>query len=587
MLILGINEGINSSVVVVRDGRVEFALQEERVTRQKEHVGFPDQALAFTLKHLGLQPSDFDAVCLSNQASPLGSRSGFLRDYDLNARTLIETIQATDWRALAKKLVRKLPDSLRLGLRSARYGKGNTVVEAKLAEHGFANVRLMRFPHHSNHAACAYYGMRPDPREKVLVLTLDGGGDDDCSHVYLAENGRMTLLASTPVGHSLGQIYARITHMMGMTPHEHEYKLMGMAPYAEGKYMRPVVERLRGYVDLDPAEPMRFKRKVPEDTTFIEPRMMRDLKRVRFDSLAGGIQAFTEEMLVKWVKACIARTGVRKVVAAGGVFMNVKANKLIAELPEVEFFDVFPSCGDETLSFGAAWQGCMVLDPAINDRIAFDSFYLGPDAAFDLDAAMAEFGDRLSFETMADPEARIAGLLAESKVVARCSGPMEFGARALGNRSLLADASDWRVVARINKAIKQRDFWMPFAPASMVETAEEYVTIPATLPRPRLSPYMMHTFATTEAREQFVAGTHPYDGTARLQVVRPDLNAPFHTILRNFRDRTGKGIVLNTSFNLHGFPIVMGARDAMDVMMRSGIEYLAVGNVLAVKKQVP
>ena len=163
MLILGINEGINSSVVVMRDGRVEFALQEERVTRQKEYVGFPDQALAFTLKHLNLKPGAFDAVCLSNQASPLGSRSDFLRDYDLNSNTLIQTALAGDWRYLAKKLVRRLPDGVRQALRSVRYGKGNAVVEGNLAKHGFGAVRCLRFSHHSNHAACTYFGMRPNP----------------------------------------------------------------------------------------------------------------------------------------------------------------------------------------------------------------------------------------------------------------------------------------------------------------------------------------------------------------------------------------------------------------------------------------
>ncbi len=546
-------------------------------------MGFPSRALDFMLAHLGLKPGDFDAVCLSNINSPLSTRADFLHDYDLNARSLAETVALGDRGSIAKKLVRALPDPLRAVLRRPRQGRGNREVAAQLARHGFGRTRVLRFAHHSNHAAAAYWGMRADPATPHLVLTLDGGGDDTCSQVYLAENGQMTLLAETPAGHSLGQIYGRITHMMGMTPHEHEYKLMGMAPYAEGKYVRPVVETLRGYLDLDPEQPLRFLRKVSEDTTFIEPRLMRDLKRVRFDSLAGAIQAFTEELLVKWVTACVQATGVRKVVAAGGVFMNVKANKLIAELPGIDFFDVFPSCGDETLPFGAVWQGALALNSAIDDRIVFDSFYLGPDAAFDLETAKTEYAGRLDFETMEAPEERIATLLAEGKVVARCSGAMEFGARALGNRSLLADPSDWQVVARINKAIKQRDFWMPFAPAAMAETAPEYVSLPASLPLSRLSPYMMHTFATTERREDFVAGTHPYDGTARLQIVQPHINPAFHNILAAFREKTGKGILLNTSFNLHGFPIVMGAHDAMDVMLRSGIEYLVVGNVLCTK----
>ncbi|MAN79943.1 MAG: hypothetical protein CMM77_08405 [Rhodospirillaceae bacterium] len=584
MRFLGINEGANSSVCVCEDGRVTFALQEERVSRSKEYIGFPHQALDFTLAHLGLAPADLDAVCLSNLSSPMMTRASFLKDYDINLKGIPELFAEGDMKAVAKRLFRKLPDGLRKASRKARYGGMNTAIDRALADHGLGAVPVKRYAHHSNHAASVYFGLRKNPHDPHLVLTLDGGGDEDCSRVYLAENGRMTLVAKTPFGHSLGQIYGRVTHLMGMTPHEHEYKLMGMAPYADDKYVGPALDILRGYLDLDPANPLVFKRRIPEDTTFIGPRLARDFRRVRFDSLAGAIQAFAEELVVKWVKAAIAKTGVRNVVAAGGVFMNVKANKLIAELPEVDYFDVFPSCGDETLPFGSVWQACFDADPAMNERIAFDDIYLGPEASFDLDEARQTFSDCLNFETVADPEDRIADLLAAGEVVARCSGRMEFGARALGNRSLLADPGDYRVIARINRMIKQRDFWMPFAPAATAETIDQFVRVPKSLPRPRVSPYMMHTFDTTERREEFPAGTQQYDQTARAQAVSKDLNPGFHGIIKKFAARSGKSIVLNTSFNLHGFPVVMGARDAMDVMCNSGIDYLFVDTLLVTKK---
>ena len=174
--------------------------------------------------------------------------------------------------------------------------------------------------------------------------------------------------------------------------------------------------------------------------------------------------------------------------------------------------------------------------------------------------------------------------MAEGHVVARASGRMEFGARALGNRSLLADAGRSGVVQRINKMIKQRDFWMPFAPAATVERAEEYVKIPNSLPRPRVSPFMMHTFDSRENRKSFFAGTHPYDNTARLQFVSGDSDPEFHNIIDAFAQLAGKAIVLNTSFNLHGHPVVMGAVDAMEVMVNSGIQYLMIGNTLVTKR---
>ena len=378
MLILGINEGANSSVVVCRDGRIEFALQEERVTRRKEHFGFPFEALKFTQKYLGLASHEFDAVCLSNLSSPVGTRAQFLADYDINAISFPQTVARRQWTAAAKKAFRTLPPGLRRLSRRFRYGGLNDLVGRQLAEAGLGAVPLRRYAHHSNHAASAYYGLRHNASDPHLVLTLDGGGDEDCARVYRAENGQMKLIAETGYGHSIGQIYGRVTHMMGMTPHEHEYKLMGMAPYADPHHFQKYVAQFECYIDLDPENPLRFRRRIPEETGLIERRMMRDFERARFDALAGAVQAFTECLVVKWVRECVRKTGIHKVVAAGGVFMNVKANKLIAELPEVEYFDVFPSCGDETLPFGAVWQACMELDPALNDSIRLDGFYLGP-----------------------------------------------------------------------------------------------------------------------------------------------------------------------------------------------------------------
>jgi carbamoyltransferase len=584
MLILAVNEGANASVVVCRDGRIEFALQEERVTRLKEHFGFPFEALKFTLKHLGLVPSDFDALCLSNHSSPLMTRAQFLADYDINAVSFSDALANGQWKAAAKKAFRILPPGVRRLSRVMRYGGQNDIVGKHVADAGFGAVPLRRYAHHSNHAASAYYGLRQNAKDPHLVLTLDGGGDEDCARVYRAENGRMTLLAQTAYGHSLGQIYGRVTHMMGMTPHEHEYKLMGMAPYADPHHFQKYVAQFERYIDLDPDNPLCFKRRIPEETGLIERRMMRDFERARFDAIAGAVQAFAERLIVRWVRECVRKTGLKRVVAAGGVFMNVKANKLIAELPEVEYFDVFPSCGDETLPFGAAWQACIDKDPSLNESIRLDNFYLGPDSLYDLDQAMARHADRLEYRKVADPTAEVARLIAEGHVVARASGRMEFGARALGNRSLLADPGRWGVIQRINKMIKQRDFWMPFAPAATVERAGEYVAIPASLPHPRISPYMMHTFDSRENRETFFAGTHPYDNTARLQFVSTDTNPEFHGIIDAFARLTGKAIVLNTSFNLHGHPVVMGAGDAMEVMVNSGIEYLMIGDTLVTKR---
>ncbi len=480
-----------------------------------------------------------------------------------------------------------LPGSMENGIRerqAARRGVANNrTVAEELARCGLDGVPVSRFHHHSNHAASAYYGLRKNWHEPHLVFTLDGGGDDACAHVYLAENGTLRLLAATPTGHSLGNIYAAVTHLLGMRPHEHEYKVMGLAPYADPEQARMQAQTFARYLDLDPADPLRFRRTIPERTSAMLPRLLRDFRLVRFDLVAAGLQRFTEDLVSRWVAGAVASTGVRKVLGAGGVFMNVKANQRIASLPGLDYFDVFPSCGDETLPFGAVWQ-CHVRQGGALADINFNHLYLGPEAGTDLSEARARYGDVVEFQELDDPELRTAELLAQGHIVARCSGRMEFGARALGNRSILADPSNPSVVQTINRLIKQRDFWMPFAPAVLGERAGDYVHVPASLPHPRISPHMMHACHTTERRADLTAAVHPADHTARVQMVWKELNPSFHRVIEAFGRLTGRWVLLNTSFNLHGFPIVGGACDAIDVLLKSGLEDLVVDRWLIRKR---
>ncbi len=584
MLLLGINEGFDSSIAILKDGRIIFALQEERVTRLKNGLGFPKQALRFALNHLALEPKNFDAVCLSNLRSPLLTKEMFYADYDRIADSPQGVFELSKQALLgsAKGLV---PESLKEVRRKLKGDYKNSFIDTSVVAEGFSKNQIRRTEHHFNHAAAVYYGLRADPHTPHLVMTLDGGGDRCCAHIYIAEKGSMRLISSTADGHSVGNIYSRVTHFMGMKPHEHEYKLMGLAAYLKSEsYVSDIFRKFQGFLDLDPSDPLRFKCKVPEMTYAIQPRLAHDFKRVRFDNLAAGLQIFTEDLMVRWVQAAIQKTGIKKVLGSGGVFMNVKANKRIAELPEVEFFDVFPSCGDETLPFGSTWAFYAENSKTSGDDIVFDTFYLGPDAGFDLDIAKQKFSTALHFEKLQNPAEAIAKLLAQGEIVGRCSGPMEFGARALGNRSLLADPSLTEVVPEINKMIKQRDFWMPFAPAMLREDAEKYVKIPASLPAKHVSPYMMHTFDTTAKRTELTAGTHQYDHTARAQMVCKEINPEFHAVISAFSRLKNKSVVLNTSFNLHGYPIVTGACDAIEVMMGSTLKYLVINDQLVTKK---
>jgi len=308
------------------------------------------------------------------------------------------------------------------------------------------------------------------------------------------------------------------------------------------------------------------------------PRLQRDLSRIRFDNVCAGLQLFTEELIARWVKRCVAQTGIRRVLAAGGVFMNVKGNKVISELDEVEYFQAFPSCGDESLSLGT----CYLAAHSNGEEIRpLEHYYLGNDlSAEECQQALASV-DSVSVERPADMARQVAEILARGQVVARAAGPMEFGARALGNRSILADPVDQDVVRVINRMIKKRDFWMPFAPVVRRRDAADYFVNPRNLP----SPYMMNTFDSTDRRSEFMAAVHGADLTARPQLVETGQNPPYEAILEAFAALTGRRVLLNTSFNLHGYPTVCSAADAVQVLLDSGLEHLVLGPFLASKKQ--
>ena len=290
-----------------------------------------------------------------------------------------------------------------------------------------------------------------------------------------------------------------------------------------------------------------------------------------FDDISRAIQLFTEKILVEWVKNCVEETKINKIVLGGGVFMNVKANQKIYNLSCVDKVFAFPSCGDESLSFGACWLHNY---ENTNEQIKIDNIYLG--GSFTNEKIKSEidsfsFSKDISVKKYDNIEAEIAKKLSENNVVARFSGKMEWGARALGNRSILANPSDWENIELINSMIKKRDFWMPFAPSILHERHNEYISNPKKIH----SPYMMLAFDSKEiARKNLKAAIHPRDKTARAQIVKKSENLKYHNLIRSFEDLTGIPAVLNTSFNLHGYPLVYTPKDAFEVFNKSGLQYL-------------
>jgi carbamoyltransferase len=559
--VLGIHDNHNASVSLLEDGKILFSLQEERINGIKNFNGFPKDALARALEWHKIGLDDIDLFAFGTLYNPAWKDSKATKErYALPA-----------WRKSGEDLFKATP---LFGLyKSQKQRQREKFLEGK----GIAKNKTRFYHHHTAHAASALY-CSGFSGERTLVLTLDGGGDDTCAGVYISENGYLRQVALTPEGNSVGNLYAVATFYMGMTPLEHEYKLMGMAPYSQEKYFSGIA---RGLDQLLAVNTLRFQRSTRATTSNSLPYLDRIFRRQRFDAVCGALQDFTERLVVKWVKNAIRETGIRRVCLSGGVFMNVKLNKLIAELPEVEHLFVMPSCGDESNAMGAsllAYREHCIAEGAETKTYPLSDLYLGE--AFDTGVIRDEI-QKAGYTFTTDPNVNkyVAEMLAENKIVARCSGRSEWGARALGNRSILANPASFETVSKINDAIKMRDFWMPFAGTVPVHEMDNYLKNPKKIP----SPYMMMAFDTTEKRDTIRAATHPKDKTIRPQILLREQNPDYYSLIEQFAGLTGTGCVLNTSFNLHGLPMVYHPKEALYTFKNSDLNILVMDDYIVTK----
>ena len=562
-LILAIHTGHNASVVIGDRSGLRFAIQEERLRGEKNYWGFPEKSIGACLAHVGAKPGDVGSVTI-------GSNQVFSRYHSRD--DVIEAYKRQE--TLTGKLRQRVAMPLMVAMQPT-YGQGS--LASSLEKLGLGRAKIQHYDHHFSHAASAYYGLRRDPERPYLVVTADGDGDGTCASVRVFDRGQVREVATTPWSNSLGAIYAWVTYGMGFVPLEHEYKLMGMAPYASDKAAEETARVFRNYLWLDDSG-LNFQRSTFRRTNDLADSIFSDLKGKRFDYICAGIQRFTEDLLTTWVKNAVKATGIKDVLASGGVFMNVKANKRIAELAEVSSFEAFPSCGDETLPFGAYYL--QAAEKFGHGEVKpLKHFYFGDDVS-DVAAEEALKRSGFPYDKPDDIASAVADLLVQGQPVARCAGPMEFGARALGNRSILGDPSNQDLVRVVNQMVKKRDFWMPFAPMVMAERQDEYLQNPKKL----RSPFMMMTFDTKDNFRDFIAAVHNADLTCRAQVLEREANPAMHDIFKAFEKKTGRAVILNTSFNLHGFPIVRTPEEALHVFRQSGLQYMQVGNFIVRKK---
>jgi carbamoyltransferase len=568
MVIIGVNghtarepeKGIthNSGAAWLEDGRIVAAIDEERLSRQKNDKRYPLLSIRALTRASGPRP-DFVALANFSRRHFAGDmvrsywKARKLAKHPLYKSYLNSRIADFPLRTLGQILVpRTLPDGLR----------------------GLPNAETR---HHHAHAAGAYYCC-PWPSEKVLTITLDAAGDGHCGSVWIGHNGRLEHLHWIDLLSSVGGLYTAFTAQLGFKPLQHEGKIVGLAAYGKPE---PQLSRLLEHVQ-GRGSAMAFD----GDLMFLALTANRPGTRDVFEALthglsrediAAGLQAFTEmavcDLVTEWVK----KTGISKVALAGGVFANVKANQRILELDCVENIYIQPNMGDGGLALGAALAAHAELNGGLAPKF-LESLYLGPD----ISGEEAARGFEAAGIRYTRPEAAaktVAGLLARGKVVARAAGRMEYGPRALGNRTVFASCSDPAINKWLNDRLQRTEF-MPFAPIILESHAAEY--FPAWRPDHVVARFMTITYDASDLAKKNIPAAIHVDGTARPQVLSPSDNPEVHTILTEYYALTGIPAVINTSFNMHEEPIVCSAGDAIRAFQLGRLDALLCAGLLAV-----
>ena len=576
--VLSLSDGHDAGAALIRDGKVLAALQEERPRGIKHYDGTPEISMKQVFRIADIQPSEVNLVAVTNlvrvhapsphknsppsslpEESKIGSRVWLA----LHFLGYVPFVSSHTFAKLYVKVLHRFREMRQ--------------IKKVLQELDLLNTETVFVEHHLAHASAAYRSCPWSYEKPTLVFTADGAGDGLSSTVSLTEKGEICRIASSTSYDSLGNaFYGAITVHLGLRAWQDEYKTMGLAPYGSPECCMSSMKRIIG---LNPKHPLEFENRI---SPFIYSKLQTMLSRQRFDNIAAAAQKYLEDLLVTWVRNAIRKFEVGRVVCAGGVFLNVKANKRILETPEVEELFFYPAAGDAGTAVGAGLQAYFKyckregLQP---NKAPITDLYYGPSYSDEqVKQALRETGWIKKTEHYEAIDTFVGESLAKGKIVARFGGRLEWGPRALGNRSILADARDMKTIGRINSAIKHRDFWMPFAATIIEKHMSEYLV------NAKTSPFMILAFDTTDKRGDIIAGIHPQDKTCRPQTLNENVNPGYRKVLDVFQEKTGVGGLLNTSFNLHGFPMVCSPKQALWTFENSQLDGLALGNYYISKR---
>jgi carbamoyltransferase len=594
MRILGISAFYHdSAAALIEDGEVVAAAQEERFTRKKHDARFPAAAVEYCLAQAGTDLGGIDYVAFYDK--PL-----------LKFERLLET-----YLAFAPKGFQSFRMAMPLWLREKLFQKDLLRREMKRHADGFDwDSRLLFAEHHQSHAASAFY---PSPFEEAVVLTMDGVGEWATTSVAIGRGRELDMVKEIHFPHSLGLLYSALTYYTGFKVNSGEYKVMGLAPYGEPRFAQLILDHV---IDLkedgsfrldlsyfDYCTGLRMTSQKFHDLFGAPPRKPEEPLTQRHMDLAASVQKVLEEAVLRLTRGLAKETGIANLCLAGGVALNCVANGKALRDGAFKRIWVQPAAGDAGGALGAAYavyhRFCD--RPRLgNVQDLMKGGYLGPEfEQQEIERRLAGAGAK--FEVLADGEliGRTAEALEEGKAVGWFQGRMEFGPRALGNRSILGDARSKSMQSVLNLKVKYRESFRPFAPSVLREDVSDWFELEED------SPYMLMVADVVERRRrqmtederalfgieklnvprsEIPAVTH-VDYSSRIQTVHEETNPRYHALISAFKGRTGCPVIVNTSFNVRGEPLVCTPEDAFRCFMGTEIEVLAAGNCLLRKEE--
>jgi carbamoyltransferase len=593
MRILGISAFYHdSAAALVEDGRIIAAAQEERFTRKKHDASFPRNAVNYCLEAAGTKLTELDHIAFYDKPF-------------LKFERLLET-----YIALAPQGFRSFQMAMPLWLKEKLFQKSLLRKKLKELDEEIAGDRLLFTEHHLSHAASAFF---PSPFEKAVVLTMDGVGEWATTSAAMGEGNRLEIFQEIHFPHSLGLLYSALTYYTGFKVNSGEYKVMGLAPYGEPKYAQLILDHL---IDLKPDGSFRLDMSYFDYCTgltmtnerfaklFGQPVRTPDKLLTPFHmDVAASIQAVLDEAVLRLTRSLAAKTGARNLCLAGGVALNCVANGKVLRDGKFDSIWVQPAAGDAGGAVGAAlaaYHQFKGQPRAVGNGDGMSGAYLGPEfAQGDIERRLAAAGARF---TVLDEAAMIettAKALADQQAIGWFQGRMEFGPRSLGARSILGDPRSPAMQKNLNLKVKYRESFRPFAPAVLREDVADWFELDSD------SPYMLivadvrldkHRAMTAAeqalfgidklniSRSEIPAVTH-IDYSARIQTVSPATNPLFHRLLSQFKQLTGCPVLVNTSFNVRGEPIVCTPEDAFRCFMGNELDLLVIGNCVLKKSE--